>query len=132
ATAQEMALSAGVQGLDVFDVGVAIYKHLCQGNGRLCFTPLAGVQLALFSPQSNVDAAGSQVFNYSALGGRLEAGLSYALGTRYEHVLSVMLGANLYTKAFASPQDCAATASCAAVVGLDAGGRVGYRGFGYI
>jgi hypothetical protein len=123
--------SSLVSTLDVVDIGVAAYKHLCQGSGRLCFTPLVGVQLALFSPAGEMDGAGSQVFNYSALGGRLEAGLSYALGTRYEHVLSLMLGANLYTKAFASPADCMSTGTCAADIGLDAGGRFGYFGFGY-
>ena len=133
ATAAEMATNPNVSGLDVFDLGIAAYKHLCQGSGRLCFTPLAGVQLALYSPQGNVDSTGSQVFNYAALGMRLEAGLSYALGARYEHVISVMLGANLYTKAFASPSDCMSNSppNCAADVGLDSGGRFGYLGLGY-
>ena len=50
---------------------------------------------------------------------------------RYEHVLGIQLGANLYTKAFASPQDCMTTATCASDIGLDAGGHFGYFGFGY-
>jgi hypothetical protein len=117
--------------LDVFDVGVAAYKHLCQGSGRLCFTPLAGAQLALYSPEGNTDGTGSQVFNYSALGLRFEAAVSYALGMHYEHVISIQLGANIYSKAFASPSDCMTTGTCAADIGLDAGGKFGYLGFGY-
>jgi hypothetical protein len=127
----QMASTSAVDTLDVIDLGVAAYKHFCQGSGRLCFTPLAGIQLALFSPAGSTDSEGSQAFNYSALGARVEAGLSYALGPRYEHVLSVQVGANLYTKPFASPSDCASTNSCADQIGLDAGGRFGYFGVGY-
>jgi hypothetical protein len=114
--------------LDVFDVGIALYKHLCLSNSpRLCLTPLAGVQIALMSPANATDGTGSQVFNYAALGGRLEIALQYAFGQRFEHVLGFGLGVNLYSAVFADP----ASGSTAMEVGLDKGGAAGYFGIGY-
>jgi hypothetical protein len=118
-----------VSSLDIFDLGLAAYKHLCQGSGRACITPLAGVQLSLLSPAGMTDGTGSQVFNYAALGGRLEVAASYALGTHYEHVLSAMIGLNVYTGAFASPS--ADQGPPAADIGLDKGGAFAYLGIGY-
>jgi len=112
--------------LDVFDIGVAAYKHFC-GNKAFCITPLAGAQLALMSPANESDGEGSQVFNYAALGARFELAVSYAFGTRYEHVLSLMAGVNVYSKVFSDPQD----GMTAAEWGLDTGGAAGYGGLGY-
>jgi hypothetical protein len=112
--------------LDIFDLGIAAYKHVC-GTKALCLTPLLGIQLALMSPANSTDGTGSQVFNYAALGARGELALSYAFGTHYEHVLSLMAGVNVYSKALSEPMDGASAAS----FGLDAGGAVGYGGFGY-
>ncbi|MBS1122032.1 MAG: hypothetical protein H6Q90_4260 [Deltaproteobacteria bacterium] len=119
--------------LDVIDVGIAAYKHLCPpGTQRLCLTPLAGVQLALMSPASMGDGTGSQVFNYAAIGARLEIGLQYAFGRRFEHVLGLQLGANVYSAVFSGPSiDNPDFNPTTAEVGLDKGGAVGYFGVGY-
>lgn len=120
------AMNGGGDSLDIFDIGLAAYKHFCGGHG-FCLTPLAGVQLALMSPANQSDGYGSQVFNYAALGLRLEIAASYAFGTRYEHVISLMAGLNAYSKVFSDPQD----GMTAAYWGLDAGGAAGYGGIGY-
>lgn len=119
-----------VDTLDDFDLGVAGYKHFCPIGGHLCFTPLVGVHLAFMSPAGATDGTGSQVFNYTAFGGRLELALSYAFGSRYENVISAMVGANLYTKVFASPSD-PTQGPPADMIGLDEGGAIGYFGLGY-
>ena len=121
--------AAGAQTLDVFDIGIAAYKHLCAPTARLCITPLAGVQIALMSPANENDGAGSQVFNYSAVGGRLEVALQYGLGTRMEHVISAGLGVNLYSAVFSEPND--GTSLTSAEWGLDKGGAAGYLSIGY-
>jgi hypothetical protein len=120
--------TAGAFSLDVFDLGIAGYKHLCGAHARLCLTPLAGLQLALMSPANETDAStGEQVFNYASLGARLEVGLSYALGSHYEHVLGATVGLNAYTKVFSEPQDGVSAMDW----GLDKGGVAGYFGVGY-
>jgi hypothetical protein len=120
--------STGAMSLDVFDLGIAGYKHLCGPRARLCITPLVGVQLAMMSPANQTDAStGEQVFNYASAGVRLEAGLSYALGRRYEHVLGIAGGLNAYTKVFSEPM----AGDPASFWGLDKGGAAGYLGFGY-
>lgn len=120
--------TADVYTLDVFDIGIAAYKHLCGATSHLCITPLAGVQLALMSPAGESDGAGSQVFNYSALGARLEVAAQYSFGSRMEHVLSIGLGANIYSSVFSESMDAFATAKD---VGLDKGGATGYFSVGY-
>lgn len=123
--------SALVDTLDIFDVGVAGYKHLCPRRApRLCLTPLAGVQLALMSPAGETDGYGSQVFNYAALGARVELGLQYGLGRRMEHVLGAQLGLNAYTRVFSGPQDTVSMLSIRDAH-LDKGGVAGYFGVGY-
>ncbi|HEY5924822.1 MAG TPA: hypothetical protein VIV11_24245 [Kofleriaceae bacterium] len=123
---QDMA--TGAYSLDVFDLGIAAYKHLCGPRSRACITPLVGAQLALMSPADETDAStGEQVFNYASLGARLELGLSYALGRRYEHVIGIVAGLNAYTKAFSEP----AEGFTAMDWGLDKGGAAGYFGIGY-
>ena len=43
--------AAVVDTLDIIDLGIAAYKHLCpRSSPRLCLTPLAGAQIALMSP----------------------------------------------------------------------------------
>jgi hypothetical protein len=124
--------SGSVEQLDIFDIGVALYKHFClRAAERVCLTPLVGVQLALLSPQgdvNNMSVDGGQLFNYAAFGGRGELNLSWALGRRYEHVLSLMAGVNVYSAVVSSSSDSGATASD---LGLDTGGAFGYVGFGY-
>lgn len=117
--------------LDIFDVGVALYKHLCpRGTQRLCLTPLAGAQLALMSPQGSENEFGEKAFEYAALGARVELGAHYAFGGRYEHVLGVALGANVYTGVFSGPEDDG-FALTAEQLGLDTGGAAGYLSVGY-
>jgi hypothetical protein len=124
---EDMA-SQGAYSLDLFDLGIAGYKHLCGRQSRACLTPLVGLQLALLSPANQTDAStGEQVFNYASLGARLEIGLSYSLGRRYEHVLGVTAGLNAYTKVFSEPAD----GETAMYWGLDKGGAAGYLGVGY-
>ena len=111
--------------LDVLDIGLAAYKHVC--GKAVCLTPLAGIEYSLMSPANQNDGAGSQVFNYAALGARVEIALSYAFGDHFEHVIAAQLGANFYTKVFSEPQG----GTSAADYGLDAGGGAGYFGLGY-
>jgi hypothetical protein len=120
--------STGAYSLDVFDLGIAGYKHLCGARSRLCLTPLVGAQLALMSPANETDAStGEQVFNYASLGARLEMGLQYMLGSRYEHVLGVAVGFNAYTAAFSEPADGFTKEEW----GLDKGGAAAYLSLGY-
>jgi hypothetical protein len=116
--------------LDIIDFGAAVYKHVCVGE-RLCLTPLAGVHLAMMSPNGANDGVGSRVFEYAAVGGRVEAGLHYALGTRMEHVLGIAVGANLYSAVFSGPSDDDMDNPTIEEVGLDKGGAAGYLSVGY-
>jgi hypothetical protein len=120
-------MATSVESLDIIDTGVAGYKHLCLGRTpRLCITPLLGVHISLMSPAGETDSFGDQVFNYAAVGARGEVALSYAFGTRYEHVLSAMAGVNVYSPVFSESGFVPASD-----IGLDAGGALGYFGFGY-
>jgi hypothetical protein len=113
--------------LDIADLGVAGYKHVCGPYSRLCLTPLVGVQLALLSPNST----GDTVFNYASVGARLEMAASFMLGGRYQHVISAMIGLNAYTPAFSEPGDCSSGIDCKEDLGLDKGGASFYLGAGY-
>ena len=124
--------SGSVETLEIVDFGLALYKHFClRAAERLCLTPLIGAQLSLMSPQgdvNNMTSDNSNLFNYAAFGGRGELNLSWALGSRFEHVLSLMVGINVYSPVVSSSSDAGATA---ADLGLDAGGAFGYLGLGY-
>src|SRR6185503_9382144 len=125
---QDMA-STGAFELDVFDLGIGGYKHLCGARSRFCVTPLVGMQLALMSPANQMDTStGEQVFNYASFGVRAELGLSYSLGRRFEHVIGMTLGLNAYTKVFSEPSDGISAMDW----GLDRGGVTGYVGLGYM
>jgi hypothetical protein len=71
------------------------------------------------------------VFEYAAVGGRVEAGLHYALGSRMEHVLGIAVGANLYSAVFSGPSDDDMDNPTIEEVGLDKGGAAGYLSVGY-
>jgi hypothetical protein len=129
-SAGQMQDPALVQNLDVFDLGMAGYKHFCPIGGHLCFTPLLGLHFAFMSPSNMTDAEGSEAFNYVAFGGRAELAVSYAFGSRFENVISAMAGLNLYTKVFASPSD-ETVGPPANEIGLDQGGAIAYFGLGY-
>jgi hypothetical protein len=117
--------------LDIVDFGLAGYKHLCLGaQSRLCVTPLVGLHLALMSPAGQMDDTGSQLFNYLAVGGRAEVALTYAFGTRFEHVLSIGGGANLYSQVLQGPSGSDGGPTIGEV-GLDTGGAVGFLALGY-
>jgi hypothetical protein len=123
---------ANVDTLDIFDFGIAGYKHLCpRSTQRLCLTPLAGVHLAMMSPAGEMNDLGEQVFNYAAFGGRLELGAHYAFGSRYEHVIGAMVGVNLYSRVFSGPEDEGFDGLTIEAAGLDKGGAAGYVGIGY-
>jgi tetratricopeptide (TPR) repeat protein len=122
----------GAESLDVFDVGVAAYKHFCLGGTpRACLTPLAGLQLAFMGPVDDMDVEGNQLLNYAAVGGRFELAFTYAFGRRYEHALSVLGGVNVYTPVFSGPSADDPTALTASERGLDTWGAAGYLGIGY-
>lgn len=119
----------GAYNLDIMDLGIAIFKDFCVAE-RLCLRPLAGVSLAFMSPANEMDFdTGEQLFNYTALGFRLELGAFYAFGTRMEHVLGVSVGGHGYSAVFSeSPSDPLFTSEN---VGLDKGGGAGYFAIGY-
>jgi len=122
-----------VDTLDIFDVGVAGYKHVCLGKTpRLCITPLVGVHLSLMSPAGEMDSTGSQVFNYAGVGARGEIALTYAFGRRFEHALSIMGGVNIYSPVLSGPSEFDDSGSLSIEeAGLDKGGAAGYLGLGY-
>ena len=119
----------GAATLDIIDIGIAGYKHLCpRGAPNLCLTPLLGAQISLMSPAGETDfETEEQVFNYAAAGVRAELGLAIAFGTRQEHVLGVNVGVKGYSSVFSAPAD----GFSAEEVGLDKGGAFGYLGVGY-
>jgi tetratricopeptide (TPR) repeat protein len=119
--------------LDIFDIGLAGYKHVCLGSTpRLCVTPLLGVHLSLMSPANEMDSTGSQVFNYAGVGARGELSFAYAFGQRFEHVLSLMVGANAYSAVLSGPSASDSSGSLTATeAGLDKGGVIAYLGLGY-
>lgn len=115
-------MDTDAEALTVADFGLALFKHVCLGNTpRLCITPLIGAQVAVFGPESDFGST-----DYSALGARGELALAYAFGSRYEHVLSVSGGANVYSSVMSGPTD-----EDIEFAGLDKGGFMGYLGFGY-
>ena len=114
--------------LDIFDIGIGGYKHLClAGIQRLCLTPLVGVQLAMLAPGSQQTDPSSTVSNYTSLGGRAQLSADFAFGTHYEHVLSAMFGVNVYSAVISADASAAAPAD----IGLDKGGAFAYLGVGY-
>lgn len=127
--------SPDVTSLDVIDLGVAAYKHLCpRGAQRLCLTPLIGVHLAMMSPAGDSDGYGSQVFNYAGVGGRAELAAQYAFGARYEYVLGLMVGANAYSRVLSGPSDDGSFDDSELSIeraGLDKGGIAAYVGLGF-
>ena len=118
--------------LDIIDFGAAIYKHLCPpSTDRLCLTPLAGAHIAMMSPNGANDGVGSRVFEYAAVGARIELAAHYAFGGRMEHVLGIALGVNLYSSVFSGPSEDDVENPTAEMVGLDKGGAAGYLSIGY-
>ncbi|MEO7734827.1 MAG: hypothetical protein ABIY55_27980 [Kofleriaceae bacterium] len=117
--------------LDVVDFGLAGYKHLCMGSqSRLCFTPLIGAHLALMSPNPEMSVDNSETFNYLGVGGRAEVALTYAFGTRFEHVLSISGGVHVYSQILSGPSGNDDSLTIAEA-GLDTGGAFGFLAVGY-
>jgi hypothetical protein len=121
-----------VSSLDMFDIGLAAYKHFCQGSGHFCVTPLVGAHITLMSPDAMMNPDGSEVFGYLAVGARAEVAASYAFGRHFENVFSLQVGANFYTGAFSAPSGCADGTGCSASdLGIGVGGGFAYLGVGY-
>ena len=124
---------AQAESLDVADIGLAGYKHICLGGTpAACFTPLAGVSLSLMGPADDTDGEGSQLFNYAGLGGRVELAFTWAFGRRYEHALSITGGANIYSPILSGPSaNDGSGAFTAEERGLNTWGGIGYLSIGY-
>jgi hypothetical protein len=103
--------------LDLIEIGVAGYKHLC--TGRLCITPLLGVQVGVFQPSRTSGTDG-----LLALGVRGAAQVGYALGNRKQHLLWAEAGG----EAFAAPSGDSVRPED---IGLDEPARLGYFSIGY-
>jgi len=110
--------NSGRAGIDVVDIGIAGYKHLCKG--RACITPVLGVSLGLMQPD-NITTSDALL----SIGFRGEARIGYALGKRYEHLLSLSIGFQGYTRAFDSSNISAVDE------GLDKGSAIGILALGY-
>jgi hypothetical protein len=105
--------------LNIIDFGLAGFKHFCMS--RLCLTPLAGVMISGMQPSYDDDDS----VNMFTVGGRLEAAAAVSLGSRYEHVISAALGANVYSPAVGDYEDEPA------FYGLDEASTAVYFGVGY-
>ncbi len=110
--------------LNVFDLGVSVYKEVCKG--RLCVKPLAGGQVAL---QSLNLGTGEDDVSFSVLGVRAEVGLEYALGKRYENVLTAAAGLDLFLPA--QMDDAEVGSPDPAAYGLDKSSANLYIGLGF-
>ena len=125
---RQSSLPVAPDQLDVFDLGIAGYKHLClAGVQRLCLTPLVGIQLAMLAPGSQQTDPSSTVSNYTSLGARAQLSADFAFGSQYEHVLSAEFGLNGYTGVLSADSSVASPAD----IGLDKGGVFVYFGLGY-
>jgi len=109
--------------LNVFDLGIAAFKEICLG--RACLKPLVGGHLGLFQTGSQ-EAAGGDV-RMAAFGLRAELGAEYAIGSRYEHVITAGLGTNLYTRVVGDYEPMQGPEA----VGLDEASQSIYFGIGY-
>jgi hypothetical protein len=116
-----VAGEGNVNDLSIFDIGIAGFKHLCVS--RLCITPLAGVMIAGMQP--SFDGVDDDSVNMFSVGGRVEGAASLALGSRYEHVVSATLGANVYSAAVGDYETEPSR------FGLDEPSVAVYLGFGY-
>ncbi len=116
--ATDVATASTNGSLSMFDAGVGLYKHFC--TGRLCVTPMAGVQIAGYLPE-----ASNAQSSYIGLGGRLQAGVGYALGPRFEHYLTLNIGVDFDSKPLGSD------ATDAAMYGLDRGAVAVLFSIGY-
>jgi hypothetical protein len=85
--------------IDVIDVGIGAYKHLCRG--RLCFTPLLGVELGLMQPEELEGSSAALI----AFGARIEGRVGYAFGPRFEHLLTLAVGPQIYTAGLGEATD---------------------------
>ncbi len=107
--------------LNVFDLGIAGFKELCAG--RACLKPLVGAHLGLFQTGSQENTDGQ--VSMAAFGLRAEIGAEYAIGTRYEHLITAGLGANVYTAVGGE------TDGMAEALRLDEASSMVYFGLGY-
>ena len=95
-TVGDNGMPTNIGGMSIVDFGVGLYKHFC--TGRMCVTPMAGAQIVGYAPSSNPNS--SQ--DFASIGLRLQASLGYALGSHYEHYLSLSAGADFDAKPLGS------------------------------
>jgi len=105
--------------LSIVDLGIGGFKNFCAS--RFCLTPLLGVHISSFQPDTN-DPNVQMV----AVGLRAEATGSLSFGSHWEHVLTASLGVNGYTAAAGEYQGASPSE-----YGLDEPGRAVYLGVGY-
>lgn len=112
-------MSVRDEALSVGDFGLAGYIHaFCQG--RLCVTPLVGLQLAVVQPAETTTSG------FIAAGLRGELAVSVALGTRYEHEIALKPGFTIY-----SPPAGDVDGMMPDDLDLGAGSSAAYFGVGY-
>ena len=111
------------ENLTIVDFGLSVYKEVCRG--RACVKPLAGVQVALLS----VSQDGAESAQFSAIGARAELGFEYALGKRFENVLTAAVGLDIYGPGQANGDEFAAPDPAA--FGLDKSSANLYFGLGF-
>ncbi|MBK7077228.1 MAG: hypothetical protein IPH44_33545 [Myxococcales bacterium] len=104
------------ESLTMLDFGASVYKEVCRG--RACVKPLVGLQVGLLG----VD----QDNQFAVLGARAELGLEYALGQRYENVVTLALGFDGFLPAQESD-----TGADPALFDLDRASSNVYFGLGY-
>ncbi|MEZ4400485.1 MAG: hypothetical protein R3B06_10730 [Kofleriaceae bacterium] len=119
-TFYNVGADAGGVGVQVFDLGLAAYKELC--SRRICLKPLVGLHIGAIGPAFD-DTSDS----FARLGVRGELGFEYALGQRFENVITLGLGADFYTAATGG-NDSTGSPS---FYNLDTPGRNTYFAIGY-
>ncbi len=112
-TAGDEDVSLG-ESLSIVNFGAAMYKHLC--FGKMCVTPLAGLQFAALDTQNSVSTDTAS----AAFGLRVEGSLSYAFGSSYQHAVAFNVGHLRYSE----PADTD-------TLMFQRGGGVTYVGIGY-
>lgn len=78
--------------LNIFDVGIAAYKHITL-TSAIDITPLVGVHVSVLQPEAELDEA------LVALGLRAQLALDWGFGASKEHVVSIAPTINLYSPA---------------------------------
>ncbi|HTJ41831.1 MAG TPA: hypothetical protein VL463_07025, partial [Kofleriaceae bacterium] len=114
-------MTNNIGAMNMFDIGVGLYKHFC--SGRMCFTPLGGAHIVGYVPANS--PSGSS--DYASLGLRLQGSIGYAFGSRYEHFVTLAFGGDFDAKPVGTydvdPSD--------PLIGLDRGAAIFMVSLGY-